>query len=52
MQVLNLKIKGVCPLLMHSDRFANPLDPATKAHKALSLNPFDIRASVRTHDQA
>jgi len=36
MQVLNLKIKGVCPLLMHSDRFANPLDPATKAHKALT----------------
>lgn len=36
MKQLNLKIVGKAPLLMHSDRFANPLDPLTKAHKELT----------------
>lgn len=33
---MTVNIKGLSPLLMHSDRFANPLDPATKAHKELT----------------
>lgn len=36
MRQLKVKIQGRSPLLMHSDRFANPLDPATKAHKELT----------------
>lgn len=36
MQQLKLTITGKAPLLMHSDRFANPLDPMTKAHKELT----------------
>lgn len=36
MKHLQVKITGISPLLMHSDRFANPLDPATKAHKELT----------------
>ena len=36
MATLTFTIKGATPLLMHSDRFADPLDPATKAHKALT----------------
>jgi hypothetical protein len=36
MEMLKLKIKGTSPMLMHSDRFANPLDPATKLHKTMT----------------
>lgn len=36
MRQIKVKIKGLSPLLMHSDRFANPLDKATKAHKELT----------------
>jgi hypothetical protein len=36
METINMKLTGVSPLLMHSDRFANPLDPLTKAHKELT----------------
>lgn len=36
MKQLLLTITGKAPLLMHSDRFANPLDPLTKAHKELT----------------
>jgi len=36
MRTLKVKITGKAPLLMHSDRFANPLDPLTKAHKELT----------------
>jgi hypothetical protein len=36
MQSLKLRITGESPLLMHSDRFANPLDPDAKAHKVLT----------------
>lgn len=36
MRQLKVRIKGRSPLLMHSDRFANPLDKATKAHKELT----------------
>lgn len=36
MNIIKLKMKATCPMLMHGDRFANPLDPATKAHKELT----------------
>lgn len=36
METLNVKIVGTSPLLMHSDKFANPLHPDTKVHKALT----------------
>lgn len=36
MATLTLKVIGATPMLMHSDRFADPLDPLTKAHKALT----------------
>ncbi|MRT30897.1 hypothetical protein [Herbaspirillum sp. CAH-3] len=36
MEILKLKISGMSPLMMHSDRLANPLAPETKAHKELT----------------
>ena len=36
MEILKLKITGTAPLMMHADTFANPLHPATKAHKELT----------------
>jgi len=36
METITVEITGVSALLMHSDRGANPLDPAAKAHKALT----------------
>lgn len=36
MEQLRLKLTGTAPLMMHSDRLANPLLPETKAHKALT----------------
>lgn len=36
MQIIKLKIVGTRPLLMHSDKFADPLNPLTKAHKQLT----------------
>jgi hypothetical protein len=36
METINLKLVGITPLLMHSDRFANPLDAGAKAHKVLT----------------
>lgn len=36
MEILKLKITGTSPLMMHSDKLANPLNPATKDHKALT----------------
>lgn len=36
MKTIQIKISGKSPLLMHSDRFANPLDPLAKAHKELT----------------
>ena len=36
METLKLKITGTSPLMMHSDRLANPLDPATNLHKELT----------------
>lgn len=36
MKFIKAKITGKAPLLMHSDRLANPLDPATKAHKEMT----------------
>lgn len=36
MDMITLKLKSTHPMLMHSDKFANPLDPLTKAHKELT----------------
>lgn len=36
METLKLKIVGTSPLMMHSDRLANPLLAESKAHKALT----------------
>lgn len=36
MEQLRLKVTGTSPLMMHSDRLANPLLPETKAHKELT----------------
>ena len=36
MRTLNFKVIGITPMLMHSDRFADPLNPATVAHKKLT----------------
>ena len=36
MQIIKFRITGTKPLLMHSDKFADPLNPATKAHKELT----------------
>lgn len=36
MQIIEFNIRGISPLLMHSDQLANPLHPATKAHKELT----------------
>ncbi len=36
MEQLQIKIVGTTPLMMHSDRLANPLLPETKAHKELT----------------
>lgn len=34
--MMTVTIAGVAPLLMHSDRYSNPLDPLTKKHKQLT----------------
>lgn len=36
MQSIKFKLVGTRPLLMHSDRFSDPLDPLTKKHKELT----------------
>lgn len=36
MEILKVSIVGASPLMMHSDRLANPLLPETKAHKQLT----------------
>lgn len=36
MEMLKIKVTGITPLMMHSDRLANPLAPETKAHKELT----------------
>jgi hypothetical protein len=36
MKSLKVKITGISPLLMHSDRGANKLDPLVRAHKELT----------------
>jgi len=36
MNTIKVKITGTRPLLMHSDKFADPLNPLTKAHKELT----------------
>jgi len=36
MKTVTLKLTAESPILMHSDRYADPLDPMTKAHKVLT----------------
>lgn len=36
LNTIKARITGTRPLLMHSDKFADPLNPLTKAHKALT----------------
>lgn len=36
MEQIRVSIEGTAPLMMHADTFANPLNPATKAHKELT----------------
>ena len=36
MQTIKFRVTGTKPLLMHSDKFADPLNPMTKAHKELT----------------
>lgn len=36
MQIIKAKLTGTRPLLMHSDKLSDPLNPLTKAHKALT----------------
>lgn len=36
MKTFSVQLTGKSAFLMHSDRFANPLDPLTKAHKELT----------------
>lgn len=36
MEIIQLKITGTTPLIMHGDRYANPLDLMNKAHKELT----------------
>lgn len=36
MEIIKARIVGTRPLLMHSDKFADPLNPLTKAHKVLT----------------
>ncbi len=36
MKTVTLKLNAESPILMHSDRYADPLDPMTKEHKVLT----------------
>nr|WKF58838.1 hypothetical protein HUO10_003339 [Paraburkholderia busanensis] len=36
MKIVDLKIVGASPLMMHSDRLANPLLPETRVHKEMT----------------
>lgn len=36
MEQIKIRITGTSPLMMHADTFANPLHPATQAHKELT----------------
>ena len=36
MEAIKIRVTGTSPLMMHSDRLANPLAPETKAHKELT----------------
>jgi hypothetical protein len=36
MELLTIRLTGTSPLMMHSDKLANPLAEATKVHKALT----------------
>lgn len=36
LDLLTIRITGTSPLMMHSDRLANPLNPATKVHRELT----------------
>lgn len=36
MQIIKFRLTGISPMLMHCDKFADPLNPDTKAHKELT----------------
>lgn len=36
MELIKIRVTGTAPLMMHSDRLANPLAPESKAHKELT----------------
>lgn len=36
METVKIRLTGTAPILIHSDRLANPLDPLTKAKKAVA----------------
>lgn len=36
METVKIRLTGTAPILLHSDRMANPLDPLTKAKKAIA----------------
>jgi hypothetical protein len=36
MNTLKVKVTGISPMIMHSDKLSNPLDPATKRHKEMT----------------
>lgn len=36
MEIIKVRLVGTRPMLMHSDVYADPLNPMTKAHKALT----------------
>lgn len=36
MENLRIRLRGISPILLHSAKLSNPLDPASKAHKTLT----------------
>ena len=41
MELIKRRIQGIVPLIMHSNRLANPLDPITKQSRALKRPKTD-----------
>ena len=46
MQIVNIKLKGQTPIMLVADTLADPLNPLTQAHKALT----SIRGKNKTED--
>jgi hypothetical protein len=47
MKDVKFHVEGLAPLLMHNDRFSNPLDPLTQAHKELTAKKKKTDADQR-----